>query len=143
MNKKPFRKPGYPGKIIDLNTKLCIMSNVSDSKRVIFRGSSLNELRNFPSAIKLEAGHQIHLVQIGEEPSDWKPMTTVGQGVNEIRVRDETGAFRVIYFAKSSEAVYVLHCFQKKTEKTSKKDLDLATTRYRDLMKELSNERKL
>ena len=143
MNKKPFRKPGYPGKIIDLNTKLCIMSNVSDSKRVIFRGSSLNELRNFPSAIKLEAGHQIHLVQIGEEPSDWKPMTTVEQGVNEIRVRDETGAFRVIYFAKLSEAVYVLHCFQKKTEKTSKKDLDLATTRYRDLMKELSNERKL
>lgn len=143
MNKKPFRKPGYPGKIIDLNTKLCIMSNVSDSKRVIFRGSSLNELRNFPSAIKLEAGHQIHLVQIGEEPSDWKPMTTVEQGVNEIRVRDETGAFRVIYFAKLSEAVYVLHWFQKKTEKTSKKDLDLATTRYRDLMKELSNERKL
>lgn len=82
-------------------------------------------------------------MQIGEEPSDWKPMTTVEQGVNEIRVRDETGAFRVIYFAKLSEAVYVLHWFQKKTEKTSKKDLDLATTRYRDLMKELSNERKL
>lgn len=64
-------------------------------------------------------------------------MTTVGQGVKEIRIRDATGAFRVIYVAKFSDAVYVLHCFQKKTEKTSKTDLDLAAKRYRDLLKEL------
>ena len=64
-------------------------------------------------------------------------MNTVGQGVKEIRIRDMAGAFRVIYIAKFVDAVYVLHCFQKKTEKTGKTDLDLATKRYRNLVKEL------
>ena len=64
-------------------------------------------------------------------------MNTVGQGVKEIRIRDAAGAFRVMYVAKLANAVFVLHCFQKKTEKTTKADLDLATSRYRDLLKEL------
>jgi len=65
-------------------------------------------------------------------------MNTVGQGVKEVRIRDASGAFRIMYIAKFTDAVYVLHCFQKKTEKTSKADLDLAAKRYRDLLKELS-----
>ncbi len=65
-------------------------------------------------------------------------MNTVGQGVREVRIRDASGAFRIIYIAKFADAVYVLHCFQKKTEKASKADLDLAAKRYRDLLKELS-----
>jgi phage-related protein len=64
-------------------------------------------------------------------------MNSVGQGVREIRIRDNSGAFRVMYVAKFEEAVYVLHCFQKKTQKTGKRDLDLAAQRYRDLVKEL------
>ncbi len=64
-------------------------------------------------------------------------MSTVGQGVKEIRIRDAAGAFRVIYVAKLTDAIYVLHCFQKKTEKTSKADLNLAAKCYRDLLKEL------
>lgn len=64
-------------------------------------------------------------------------MASVGQGVKEVRIRDAAGAFRVIYVAKFVDAVYVLHCFQKKTEKTSKPDLDLAAKRYRELLKEL------
>jgi predicted XRE-type DNA-binding protein len=71
-------------------------------------------------------------------------MKTVGQGVKEIRIRDATGVFRVIYVAKFADAVYVLHCFQKKTEKTSKSDLDLASKRYRDLLegaRQMSNQR--
>lgn len=64
-------------------------------------------------------------------------MNTVGQGVREIRIRDADGAFRVIYVAKFAAAVFVLHCFQKKTEKTSKADLDIASKRFRDLMQEL------
>jgi phage-related protein len=78
-------------------------------------------------------------VQGGEEPSDWKPMATVGQGVQEIRIRDESGAFRVMYVAKFEQAIYVLHCFQKKTEQTSKTDVDLAKKRYADLLKELKS----
>lgn len=75
-------------------------------------------------------------VQRGLEPFDWKPMPTVGSGVREIRVRDDSGAFRVLYIAKLEDAVYVLHCFQKKTQATAKRDLDLAAKRYRELMKE-------
>lgn len=64
-------------------------------------------------------------------------MNTVGRDVREIRIRDASGAFRIIYVAKLANAVYVLHCFQKKTEKTSATDIDLAAKRYGDLLKEL------
>jgi phage-related protein len=84
-----------------------------------------------------EAGHQIDQVQRGRDPDDWRPMNTVGPGVREIRVRDAAGAFRVIYTAKLADAAYVLHCFQKKRQKTSKADIDLAVKRYRDLAREL------
>lgn len=77
-------------------------------------------------------------VQRGGDPDDWKPMSTVGKGVKEVRIRDEMGAFRVIYLATLADAVYVLHCFQKKTEKTRKIDLDLANKRYRELLQELN-----
>lgn len=109
---------------------------VADSKPVEFRGSSLEDLRAFPLTARREAGHQLDLVQNGREPDDWKPMNTVGQGVKEIRIRDEAGAFRILYVAKFADAVYVLHCFQKKAEKTSKADLELAAKRYRELLKE-------
>lgn len=62
-------------------------------------------------------------------------MKTVGAGVKEIRIRDATGAYRVIYLATRPEAVYVLHCFQKKTDKTSQHDIDLATTRFKAIPK--------
>ena len=75
-------------------------------------------------------------IQNGREPTDWKPMETVGAGVKEIRIQDEAGAFRVIYVAKLADAVHVLHCFQKKTPRTSEKDLKLARKRFKDLMKE-------
>lgn len=110
------------------------MSNV---KPVEFRGNSLDDLRDFPVEAKRAAGFQIDQVQNGRDPDDWKPMSKIGQGVREIRIRDTAGVFRVIYVAKFVDAVYVLHCFQKKTEKTSKRDLDLAATRYRELVKEL------
>jgi len=108
-----------------------------DSKPIEFRGSALDDLRAFPRAARREAGYQLDQVQRGREPDDWKPMNTVGQGVREIRIRDAAGAFRVLYVAKFEDAVYVLHCFQKKTQKTRKADLDLAGERYRDLLKEL------
>lgn len=83
------------------------------------------------------SGYQLDKVQRGLDPNDWKPMATVGQGMRGIRIRDASGAFRVIYVAKLAEAVYVLHCFQKKTQKTSKADLDLAEARYRALLSEV------
>lgn len=108
-----------------------------DSKPIEFRGSALEDLRAFPEAARREAGYQLDQIQRGREPDDWKPMNTVGRGVREIRIRDAAGAFRVLYVAKFDDAVYVLHCFQKKRQKTSKADLNLATQRYQDLLKEL------
>lgn len=110
---------------------------MNSPKPIEFRGNSLDDLRAFPVTARREAGFQLDRVQSGREPDDWKPMITVGQGVKEIRIRDAAGAFRVIYIAKFAEAVYVLHCFQKKTAKTGKADLELATKRYCDPVKEL------
>lgn len=107
-------------------------------KPVEFRGSSLDDLRSFPVSARREAGHQLDRVQHGDEANDWKPLPTLGAGCREIRIRDASGAFRVIYVAKFADAVYVLHCFQKKTQKTSKTDLSLAERRYLDLVKELN-----
>lgn len=111
---------------------------MNNNKPIEFRGSALDDLRAFPISARREAGFQLDQVQRGLEPDDWKPMSIIGQGVREIRIRDAAGAFRIIYVAKLASAVYVLHCFQKKTQKTSKVDLNLAEKRYRDLTKELN-----
>jgi phage-related protein len=105
-------------------------------KPITFLGDSLEALRAFPHAARRESGLQLDRVQRGLMPENWKPMKTVGPGVTEIRVRAEGGAFRVLYVAIFSEAVYVLHAFRKKTQKTAKADLNLATIRYKSLRKE-------
>lgn len=102
-------------------------------KRLEFLGDALDRLRDFPEPARKEAGVQLHKIQLGLEPSDWKPMTTIGAGVREIRIRDETGAFRIIYVTRIEDAVYVLHAFQKKTQQTAKRDLDIATARLRQI----------
>ena len=104
-------------------------------KPVEFLGDALDALRAFPRTARREAGFQIDKVQRGRDPDDWKPMKSIGTGVREIRVRDESGSFRVIYVASLLDAVYVLHCFQKKTRQTSRRDIRLAQIRYRDLMR--------
>lgn len=104
-------------------------------KPVTFLGDSLEEIRAFPQGARREAGFQIEKVQQGMEPDNWKPMKTVGAGAREIRVRDETGAFRVIYVATLPEAIYVLHAFRKKTGKTAKGDIELARKRFSELMR--------
>ena len=100
-------------------------------KSVIWQGSSFADLCAFPMDAKRQAGFQLDKVQRGLDPDDWKPMQTVGAGVREIRVRERGGAFRIVYVATFDEYVYVLHAFQKKSQKTSKKDLDIAKARYK------------
>lgn len=95
-------------------------------------GSAKEDLSAFPKPAKVRAGHELFMVQVGRNPDDWKPMSSVGSGACEIRVRDESGAFRVIYVATFESAVYVLHAFQKKSRKTARHDIDLAKKRYRD-----------
>jgi phage-related protein len=104
-------------------------------KVVEFLGSALEELRSFPTDARREAGFQIERLQRGFEPDSWKPMKSIGQGVHEIRVRQVNGAYRVIYIATFGEAIYILHAFQKKTQATPKREIDLAATRYKSLVK--------
>jgi len=103
-------------------------------KTLTFLGTSLDDLREFVPTARREAGYQLDRVQQGDDPEDFKPMPTIGHGVQEIRVRDEAGAFRVIYVAKFETTIYVLHCFQKKTQTTRQHDIDLARQRYRRLL---------
>lgn len=103
-------------------------------KSLEFLGSALDDLRAFPAPVRRAMGYQIDRVQHGLEPTDWKPMVSVGAGVSELRVRDVTGAWRTLYIARLPEAVYVLHCFQKKTQKTAKGDIELARTRLNELL---------
>lgn len=107
-------------------------------KDVEFRGGSLSDLRDFPQTAMREAGHQLDKVQHGLEPDDFKPMPTIGAGVMELRIWDEAGTFRVVYVAKFEDAVYVLHCFKKKTPKTAPQDIELARKRFKELVKEIS-----
>lgn len=96
---------------------------------VCFLGDSLECLRDFPEDTRHDAGYQLEKVQRGEQPDDFKPLPSVGKGVEEIRVTDESGAYRVIYVARRAEAVYVLHAFQKKTQATSRRDVEVARKR--------------
>ena len=104
-------------------------------KSLLWRGSSYKDLLSFPDEPRRDAGYQLGFVQLGFDPSDWKPMSNIGQSVKEIRIHVE-GEFRVIYIAKYEEAIYILHAFQKKTQKTPKRDIDIAKTRFRELERE-------
>lgn len=101
-------------------------------KELFFEGDSLDELANFSLEARRAAGFELWQVQCGLMPSDWKPMLSVGQGAYEIRIKVQ-GEWRIIYVAKFSDGVHVLHAFQKKTRQTRKEDIDLAGKRYRDL----------
>ncbi len=104
---------------------------------VEFRGSALADLRAFPDTARRQAGYQIDQLQHGRQPDDWKAMPSIGSGAQEIRIRDAAGAFRIIYVAKFSDAIYVLHCFMKKTQRTSRPDVEIAIKRDRELAREL------
>ena len=104
-------------------------------KLVRFLGDSLKSLCEFPDDARQDAGYQLDKVQRGDQPDDFKPMPSIGKGVEEIRVWDDSGTYRVIYTARIADALYVLHAFQKKTQATSKRDLDIAKERFARLMK--------
>lgn len=112
---------------------------MEDIKEIRWVGSAYNDLLEFPADPRREAGFQLGKVQAGLEPDDWKPFDDVGSGTREIRIKDSHGIFRVMYVAKFEEAIYVLHCFQKKTEATAKRDKDIAATRYRAVAQERKN----
>jgi len=109
-----------------------VYTPLMEERPLSWLGTSLADVRAFPGKARRSAGYQLRRLQQGLMPTDWKPMSTVGSGVAEIRVRGQL-EHRVLYIARFSEAIYVLHAFEKKTQKTRKTDLDLVRRRLRDL----------
>ncbi len=109
---------------------------MKNEKPIHWVGTSYKDLLKFPVEAKRDAGYQLHRVQNGLAPEDWKPIQSVGPGVKEIRISEEGNAFRVMYVAKFSGKIYVLHSFQKKTKKTRSQDINIAKIRYRAIAKE-------
>jgi phage-related protein len=105
-------------------------------KPLVWVGDSKKSLMAFPSDARHDAGFELANVQQGIQASDFKPMSDIGRGVEEIRIWAESGTYRVIYIARFAEAVYVLHAFQKKTQQTSPRDIVLARSRYEKLVAE-------
>lgn len=99
-------------------------------KPLHFVGSTLDDLKAFPAAARRSAGYELSRIQDGFDPSDWKPLPSVGSGVYEIRIHED-GEFRVFYLAKRADAIYVLHAFRKKSQQTRKADIELARQRLR------------
>lgn len=108
-------------------------------KQIEFLGSSLADIREFPDDIKQDTGYQLHKVQTGEMPDDFKYMPTIGSGVVEIRLKDSNGIYRVIYTAKFADTIYVLHAFTKKTQKTSQNDIQLAKARLKSIQEQIND----
>ncbi|MGF6295960.1 type II toxin-antitoxin system RelE/ParE family toxin [Paraburkholderia youngii] len=104
---------------------------MEQEKEIRWLGSSYRDLLAFPTEARRLAGFQLHKIQSGLDPDDWKPFESIGAGTREIRIRDEDGIFRVMYVTKYAKALYVLHCFQKKTQKLGPRDRKIAETRYR------------
>jgi phage-related protein len=107
---------------------------MDDEKQIRWVGSAYDDLLAFPRDARKEAGFQLGKVQAGLEPDEWKPLDEVGAGTREIRIREASGIYRAMYVAKFEDAIYVLHCFQKKTQATRKQDKAIAATRYRALV---------
>lgn len=101
-------------------------------KKLDFIGSCLEDIKKFPADARRDAGFQLYFVQMGQNPSDWKPMKAVGTGVLEIRIHKQ-GEWRIIYVAKFQGKVCVLHAFEKKTRKTRQSDIALARQRYNEV----------
>lgn len=99
---------------------------------LLWLGTSRADVRAFPDIPRQVVGHELYQVQVGLDPTSWRPMPTVGPGVVELRVRVE-GAFRVLYLTKFPEAVYVLHAFEKQTRRAARTDIALARRRLRAL----------
>lgn len=103
---------------------------------LIFMGTSRDDLRDFPADARHAMGRQLLRIQLGENPEDWRPMKAVGAGVREVRITVK-GQFRVLYVANLGNAVYVLHAFRKKTQKTRQQDIELAKQRLQHIGRNL------
>lgn len=113
---------------------------IAPRKPIVFLGSTLRDLQEMPDRAREMMLAELERVQHGGDPLHWKPMPTVGAGAREIRIRIGR-QFRVIYIAGFPEAIYVLHVFEKKTQRTALRDLQVAEARFRALIRKRREQR--
>jgi phage-related protein len=109
---------------------------MNNEKPIYWVGTSYKDLLEFPDAAKQETGYQLHRIQNGFDPENWKPLQNIGAGVREIGISEDGNIFRVMYVTKFANKIYVLHSFQKKTQKTSTKDINIVKIRYNSIVAE-------
>ena len=123
-NNSAFHKTIFYNDLVRLKT--------THMKPVVWLGRSKEDLKSFPDQVRQIAGTELMAVQCGLAPTHWKSMPGIGLSVKEIRIQYQ-GQYRIIYVANFGGAVYVLHAFQKKTQQTPKKDMDIAKSRYQQI----------
>jgi phage-related protein len=101
-------------------------------KKIEWIRSSRHSLKAFTNEAPYQAGSELLRVQQGKHPSDWRPMPGFGAGAIEIRIHVPF-EHRIGYVAKFKEAIYVLHCFEKRTQKTRKRDIEYARSAYAEM----------
>ena len=104
-------------------------------KDIHWHGDSLDVIRMFPRSTRIRVGSELYLLQLGEQPLHYRPFASVGRGVWEIRIKDDSGTFRVFYVVRRRDGIHVLHAFQKKTQKTRKSDIEVGKARFRELQR--------
>jgi phage-related protein len=122
-------------KIEGANFEVLANSQAMTDKPIEWVGAAKRDLMDFPDDARRQAGFELRTIQQGDLPSDFKPMSIIGKGVEEIRIRTDD-AYRIFYVARFEEAVYVLHVFQKKTQKTSRSDIELGQQRYKQMLQQ-------
>lgn len=115
---------------------------IGEEKKIYWEGDSLESLKKFPTEIKVNIGHELRRLQEGRAPLNSRPMSSISTGVFELKDRDKSGWYRVLYFTKVKNRVFVLHSFVKKTAKTSKNDLKIASIRLKNLKERVKLELK-
>jgi phage-related protein len=107
-----------------------------------WEGDSLNVISGFPDGAKQNLGHQLRLLQQGERPTNYRPVTSIGSGVFELRDEDERAWYRVIYLSRIAGVIHVLHCLEKKSREIPKNDMQLAQRRFQAVRARIAEERK-
>jgi phage-related protein len=96
-------------------------------------GDSRDVVRGYARDVRVAIGNELRLLQTGEKPVHARPLKTVGRGVWELKISEAEGQFRVVYVVKRNDRIYVLHAFQKKTQQTPQRDIDLAKARFKEI----------
>ena len=127
-----------------MKPRLILLSNSNQAKlaKIVWEGDSEKIISSFPDNVKRDLGFQIYKLQLGGKPDDFKPMTSIGPGVYELRDFDDRAWYRVIYLSKAGDSIYILHCFEKKTNKTSRPDIEMAKIRLKRVRARLLEEKK-